>query len=83
MNKNKNVVGLAEKFSQAAASRSGRVHLIPSGNEWYVKKEGISRLIAIETSEEDALDRAKRIKSVNGIIIHSKDGSVLKKVSTE
>ncbi len=69
---------LSEKFSKAASSNSGRVHVVPSKSGWSVKKEGSKRSTAVRPTKEGAVKAAKSVKSVDRIIIHKKDGTIQK-----
>lgn len=74
----KNNNNLASKFSDAASTNSGRVHIIPSIDGWAVKKEGASRASLVTSSKEMAINAAKNMKSVSRVIIHKKDGTIQK-----
>lgn len=67
---------LTEKFSKAASSNSGRVHVVPSKSGWSVKKEGAKRSTAVRATREDAIKAAKDVKSAERIVIHKKDGTI-------
>ncbi|MCB0516884.1 MAG: DUF2188 domain-containing protein [Chitinophagales bacterium] len=69
---------LTEKFSEAASTNSGRIHIVPSKDGWSVKKEGAKRSIAVRPTKEGALSAAKAVKSAERIIIHKKDGTIQK-----
>lgn len=67
---------LTEKFTKAASTNSGRVHIVPSKDGWSVKKEGVKRSTAVKPTMKGALIAAKSIKSVERIIVHKKDGTI-------
>jgi hypothetical protein len=67
---------LTEKFSKAAITNNGRVHIVHSKDGWSVKREGSKRATVIKTTKASAVKAAKGIKSASRIIVHSKDGSI-------
>lgn len=67
---------LTSKFKSAASSNSGRVHVVPSKRGWSVKKEGASRSVAVKSTKQGALSAARKLKSVERIVIHKKDGTI-------
>lgn len=67
---------LIEKFSKAASSNSGRVHVVPSKDGWAVKKEGAKRASAVKSTKESAVKTAIKLKSTISVIIHKKDGTI-------
>ncbi len=69
---------LTEKFSHAASSNSKRVHVVPSKDGWSVKKEGATRSSAVRATKEEAIKAATKVKSVDRIVIHKKDGTIQK-----
>lgn len=69
---------LTEKFGKAAASKSGRIHVVPSKSGWSVKKEGAKRSTAVRPTKEGAVKLAKQVKSADRVIIHKKDGTIQK-----
>lgn len=69
---------LTEKFSKAASTNSKRVHVVPSKDGWSVKKEGSTRSSAVRPTKEGAVKAAKRLLSVERIVIHKKDGTIQK-----
>jgi hypothetical protein len=69
---------LAAEFRKAAASNSGRVHVVPSRSGWSVKKEGSLKATAVRKTKEGAINVARTIKSAERIIVHKKDGTIQK-----
>lgn len=67
---------LTGKFSQAASTNSGRVHVVPSKDGWSVKKEGAKRSSVVTSTKEGAIKAAKNVKSVERIVVHKKDGTI-------
>lgn len=67
---------LTEKFSKAASSNSGRVHVVPSKDGWAVKKEGAKRASAVKDTKDSAVRTANTLKSTERVIIHKKDGTI-------
>lgn len=67
---------LTAKFSKAASSNSGRVHVVPSKDGWSVKKEGSKRSTAVRSTKKSALKVANNLKSANRIVVHKKDGTI-------
>jgi hypothetical protein len=67
---------LSSKFKKAASTNSGRVHVVPSRGAWSVKKEGSSRSYVVRPTKESALIAARKMKSVESIIVHEKDGTI-------
>jgi len=55
-----------------------KVHVVPKGNDWAVKKEGNTKASAITDTKKEAIEKAiplaKREKSE--VIIHGKDGKI-------
>lgn len=71
---------LIEKLKDAASSKSGRIHIVQRSGQWSVKKEGINRSIAVKATKAEALKIANSIKVIDCVIIHKKDGTILKKL---
>lgn len=69
---------LTEKFSKAAATNSGRVHVVPSKDGWAVKKEGVKRATVVKPTKEGAVKAASNIKTAERVVIHKKDGTIQK-----
>lgn len=67
---------LTQKFSNAAKTNSGRVHVVPSSSGWSVKKEGATRSTAVRSTKIGAIEAAKQVKSADRIVIHKKDGTI-------
>lgn len=67
---------LVEKFSKAASTNNGRVHVVPSKDGWAVKKEGAKRATVIKTTKEGAVKAANNLKTVVRIVVHKKDGTI-------
>lgn len=67
---------LTQKFSKAASTNSGRIHVVPSKDGWSVKKEGAKRSTVVKSTKEGAIKAAKSVKSVDRIVIHKKDGTI-------
>ena len=60
-------------------SRKPRVHIIYRGDGWAVKKEGTAKAYRILRTQKEAINFAKRNYSQGTeIIVHRKDGSILK-----
>jgi triphosphoribosyl-dephospho-CoA synthetase len=78
MAKTNNSTDLAERFRQAAATRGGYVHIVPSKSGWSVKKEGNLKATAVRKTKEDAVKVARTIQSADRIIVHKKDGTIQK-----
>ncbi|MBT3635288.1 MAG: DUF2188 domain-containing protein [Candidatus Marinimicrobia bacterium] len=69
---------LTKNFRAAALNSKKMVHIVPSNDGWSVKKEGIKRSYAVKETKKEAVKIARNIKSVESIIVHKQDGSVLK-----
>jgi hypothetical protein len=67
---------LTGKFSKAASTNSGRVHVVPSKDGWSVKKEGAKRSSVVASTKEGAIKAAKNVKSAERIVVHKKDGTI-------
>ncbi len=67
---------MTDSFRQAAASNSGRVHVVPSKDGWAVKKEGAVRASVLSSTKAGAVKAANNIKSVDRIVVHKKDGTI-------
>ncbi len=78
MTKKASKSNLTGKFSKAASTKSGRVHVVPSKSGWSVKKEGAKRSTAVKPTKEGAVKAAKLVKSADRIVIHKKDGTIQK-----
>lgn len=74
---------LTKKFSKAASTNSGRVHVVPSKDGWSVKKEGSKRSTAVRPTKAGALKAAKSVKSAERIIVHKKDGTIHRNTKTK
>lgn len=74
-------VRLLEKFSKAASTTSGRVHVVPSKDGWAVKKEGAKRASSVQATKASAVKAATGIKSADRVIVHRKDGTIQKNTS--
>ncbi len=63
------------------AAEKNRVHVIPDDGRWAVKREDSSRASRVfrERSEAIELARALARKGAMEVIVHGKDGSVLKR----
>jgi Uncharacterized protein conserved in bacteria (DUF2188) len=72
------VKALSAKFSTAGSAKSQKVHVVPSSDGWNVKREGAIRASVVKATKEDAVKAAKELKSVKRIIIHRKDGTIMK-----
>ena len=66
---------LTEKFSKAASTNSGRVHVVPSKDGWAVKKEGAKRATVVKPTKEGAVKAANKIKTAERVVVHKKDGT--------
>lgn len=67
---------LTGKFSEAASTNSGRVHVVSSKDGWSVKKEGAKRSSVVTPTREGAIKAAKNFKFGERIIVHKKDGTI-------
>ncbi len=67
-----------EKFSKAASTNSGRVHVVPSKDGWAVKKEGAKRATVVKKTKEGAVKAANSIKTSERVVVHKKDGTIQK-----
>lgn len=77
MTKKTNKGKLTQKFSVAAASNSGRVHVVPGIDGWSVKKEGSIRSMLVFKSKKGAVVAAtKNVASSGQIVIHGFDGAI-------
>lgn len=69
---------LTKKFSAAASTNNGRVHVVPSKDGWAVKKEGAKRATVVKQTKEGAVKAANNIKTAVRVIVHKKDGTIQK-----
>jgi hypothetical protein len=76
MSKKVKLKKLTEKFREAAASNSKRVHVVPSEGAWAVKKEGSKRAAAVKKTKAAAVIAANSMKSAERVIVHKKDGTI-------
>jgi len=67
---------MTDSFRQAAATNSGRVHVVPSKDGWAVKKEGAVRASVLSSTKAGAVKAANNIKSADRIVVHKKDGTI-------
>jgi len=51
------------------------VHIVPSGDNWRVRREGGLRAIAVKSNKRSAVSIAKKLKNINRIVIHRRDGT--------
>ncbi|MBC7937632.1 MAG: DUF2188 domain-containing protein [Rhizobacter sp.] len=53
-------------------------HVVPLGNGWAVKREGIIRATVITTKQSDAISVARDIAKNNSaeLIVHGRDGRI-------
>lgn len=78
MTKKTSSTKLTEKFSKAASTNSGRVHVVPSKDGWAVKKEGAKRATVVRSTKEGAVKAANNIKTAERVVVHKKDGTIQK-----
>ena len=78
MTKKTSNIKLTEKFSKAASTNSGRVHVVSSKDGWAVKKEGAKRATVVKSTKEGAVKAANNIKSAKRVVVHKKDGTIQK-----
>ncbi len=74
---------MTEKFSQAASTNNGRVHVVSSNDGWAVKKEGAKRATVVKSTKVDAVKAANNIKTAESVVIHKKDGTIQKNTKRE
>lgn len=67
---------LTDKFSKAASTNSGRVHVVPSKDGWAVKKEGAKRASVVTPTKGSALKAANSLKAAVRVVVHKKDGTI-------
>ena len=72
------ILSIKERLKKAASTDSGRVHVFPTFDEWAVSSEGRERKIYMKKTKAEAMALARKIKSASSIVVHKKDGSVLK-----
>jgi hypothetical protein len=60
-----------------------KLHVVPRGEDWIVRKEGNSRIISTHSTQREALDVARNVaRSGKGeLIIHGRDGRILDRKS--
>jgi hypothetical protein len=54
-------------------------HVVPSGEEWAVKKEGASQASRVAATQRDAIDYAEtfaRRQAPSRVVIHGEDGTI-------
>jgi hypothetical protein len=64
------------QFKNAAASSSGRVHIVRSSGKWIVKIEGARRARSVRSTRQSAMKCARSLKTSHRIIIHKDDGTI-------
>lgn len=67
---------LTEKFSKAASTNNGRVHVVPSKDGWAVKKEGAKRASVVTLTKVSAVKAANNLKATVRVVVHKKDGTI-------
>jgi hypothetical protein len=67
-------------FKNAAATSSGRVHIVPSNGGWSVKIEGSRRAKRVKSTRRGAVSFAKSLKKGQRIIVHKEDGTITLKI---
>lgn len=72
----KSATKMTDSFRQAAATNSGRVHVVPSKDGWAVKKEGAVRASVRSSTKAGAVKAANNIKYADRIVVHKKDGTI-------
>mgnify|MGYP003690265255 CR=1 FL=1 len=65
------------QFRNAAATDSGRIHIIPVGNTWSIRRERAKRALKVVENKRIALRVARSIGNFTAIIVHERDGSFL------
>jgi hypothetical protein len=78
MTKKTSTTKLTEKFSKAASTNSGRVHVVPSRDGWAVKKEGAKRATVVKSTKGSAVKAANNIRTAERVVVHKKDGTIQK-----
>ncbi len=68
--------GLFEKFSIAASSNTGRIHVVESSDGWSVKKEGAVRSYSVKKNKQEAFAVADKLKVMEVIVLHEVDGTI-------
>lgn len=66
---------LLSQFRTAAATDSGRIHIIPIGRTWSIRRERAKRAIRVVDDKKIALNFARSIGPFTAIIVHDKDGT--------
>lgn len=69
-------IKMIDSFREAAATNISRVHVFRSRNGWIIKKQGAFRVMAIKSTRASALRTASKIKFVQQIIVHERDGTI-------
>jgi len=67
---------ISGRFSKSASSKSGKVHIIQSKDGWSVKREGAKRSSVVKNSQDSAIKAAKKLRSIDRVVIHKKDGTI-------
>ncbi len=73
---------LLAQIAIEAETTHNRIHIIETNSGWAVKKEGFKRATYLRASRKSALSTVSNFKSVSSIIIHSKNGKILEKVTS-
>jgi hypothetical protein len=68
---------LADIREEASTSHN-RVHVIETNYGWAVKREGAKKASFVKNSKQSALLVANNLRSVNSIIVHNKNGKIVK-----
>ena len=69
---------LSEKLRKVASTNSNSVHIVPSRDGWSIRREGAARSIVIKATEDEAVKAARELKSTEKIIIHNKNGTIVR-----
>lgn len=65
------------------SAKAKRIHVIPQKGEWAVKRETAKRASAVVKTQKKAVDAAKAVakaKPVSTILVHGKDGTIIKSI---
>ena len=70
-----NKENILSQFGAAASTNGKRLHIIPFGSTWTIKREGKKRATRVLKSKTEAVKVAKTLHNFSFIVVHDKDGS--------
>jgi len=60
-------------------SKRSRIHIVPQGDDWAIRREGASKASKVLDNKQDAIDKGRdtaKKQQPSQLIIHKKDGTI-------